>query len=233
MELDQQRVQLARPDRRLEKPFDAETLRKLVRELVPATGSNEISKFLKFPNLPSFDEPKSPAQSTGAGTTPPHSAQPPSVHTPLELSDEPDEFEMAPPPNRAGQPGGAGSKKEESDQWASGVLSGLSIPQLDTEPLKLNQDVLNFDDAAISMMSAQGDLQEIKLSDIEEVPTAGLKFSTQNTKFQLDPTHAEQVLREQVREVLQKVAWQILPDIAEKVVREEIQKLLKESDRLT
>ena len=233
MELDEAKTQAARVDRRLEKPFDAETLRQMVRELVPSTTTNDISKFLSFPNLPQFEE-KSPApqQPIPLQTAPPapapmapkSSTPPPAPMAPPSMDDEPDDFEIAPPPRRGGN--------TEPDQWAAGALTGLPLQNLNYEPLKLNQDVLNFDDAPISVSSGNGELQEIQLSDIEDLPTKGLKFSSKNTNLQLDPTHAEQLIREQVREVLQSIAWQILPDIAEKIVREEIQKLLKESDRL-
>jgi two-component system, cell cycle response regulator len=219
MDLDEAKVKLTRPDRRLEKPFDAEILRNLVRELVPSTQSNEIAQFLKFPKMPAFEE-KAAAPPVGfaANSTPSHT-----------IDDEPDEFEMSPPP-----------KVTDTEQWGQGGLNefnnhfanGLNLQNANLEPLKLNEDVLNFDDAPVSILSAKGELQEIQLSDIEDSPAIGVKYSSKNAQFQIDPTHAQQLISEQARDVLQTVAWQILPDIIEKVVREEIQKLLKESERL-
>jgi cell pole-organizing protein PopZ len=62
---------------------------------------------------------------------------------------------------------------------------------------------------------------------------AGIETTSHGHGFgQLDPVRAEEVLREQVREVLEAIAWKIIPDIAERVVREEIQRILKEAERL-
>jgi two-component system cell cycle response regulator len=56
MELDEAKAVASRADRRLEKPFDAETLRSLVKELVPHLGTNKISSYLSFPEMPEFVE---------------------------------------------------------------------------------------------------------------------------------------------------------------------------------
>lgn len=49
MELDEGAALRSRADRRLEKPFDVESLRQLVLELVPKTRSQRLAHFLKFP----------------------------------------------------------------------------------------------------------------------------------------------------------------------------------------
>jgi hypothetical protein len=37
----------------------------------------------------------------------------------------------------------------------------------------------------------------------------------------------EQLLKEEVKQMAERICWQIIPDITEKIVREEIQKLLQ------
>ncbi len=54
MDLDEQKFLQCKARGRLEKPFDAATLRSLVSDLVPKTKTNSISAFLKFPKLPEF-----------------------------------------------------------------------------------------------------------------------------------------------------------------------------------
>ena len=63
MELDEAKAKLSKANRRLEKPFDAETLRTIVKELVPSTASNVISQYLTFPDLPPMieNEKRAPA----------------------------------------------------------------------------------------------------------------------------------------------------------------------------
>ncbi len=60
MELDETKASDSRADRRLEKPFDAETLRKIVKSLVTKTSSHAVSDFLQFPRMPDFAD--TPAQ---------------------------------------------------------------------------------------------------------------------------------------------------------------------------
>lgn len=64
MEIDEAKAQASHANARLEKPFDADILRKLVKDLVPRTLDNKISSYLTFPKLPDFaDEPKTPMAS--------------------------------------------------------------------------------------------------------------------------------------------------------------------------
>lgn len=62
MELDETKAKSSRAEKRLEKPFDAETLRSIVKELVPSLGSNAISNFLSFPEMPEMVEDEKPLQ---------------------------------------------------------------------------------------------------------------------------------------------------------------------------
>jgi CheY-like chemotaxis protein len=54
MEVDEARIAQSRPDARLEKPFDSETLRQLVQHSVAKTQSNPVSSYLQFPKMPEF-----------------------------------------------------------------------------------------------------------------------------------------------------------------------------------
>lgn len=62
MEVDEARIAQAHPDGRLEKPFDSETLRNLVQQMVPKTQSNPVSSFLQFPKMPEFTDERPKAQ---------------------------------------------------------------------------------------------------------------------------------------------------------------------------
>lgn len=54
---DESRYQSCQAEGKIEKPFDADTLRQIVKKLVPRLDSNQISPFLSYPNLPEFIEP--------------------------------------------------------------------------------------------------------------------------------------------------------------------------------
>ena len=56
MELDETKAKESMAERRLEKPFEPDTLRALIKELVKRTQTNPVSAFLKFPTLPDIQE---------------------------------------------------------------------------------------------------------------------------------------------------------------------------------
>lgn len=70
MELDQDQLAKAQPTEKIEKPFDVETLRKLVLQLVPETRSQRLAHFLEFPESAN----ESMKQDAVARTTPPPTA---------------------------------------------------------------------------------------------------------------------------------------------------------------
>ncbi|MGZ3743242.1 MAG: response regulator [Pseudobdellovibrionaceae bacterium] len=74
MEVDEAKISGAHPDARLEKPFDAETLRQIVQTLAPKTKNNPISAYLQFPKMPEFSEtimpPSAPSLSPSSPPTP-------------------------------------------------------------------------------------------------------------------------------------------------------------------
>jgi CheY-like chemotaxis protein len=84
MEVDETKINQSAPDGRLEKPFDAEALRKMVQDLVPKTQDNPISAYLQFPKMPEFKETPAPAAAkkpaatkpSAVASTPPTAAKP-------------------------------------------------------------------------------------------------------------------------------------------------------------
>jgi two-component system, cell cycle response regulator len=224
MQIDAAKVALCRSDRQLEKPFDAETLRKMVRELVPATQSNAISQFLNFPHLPDFVEKEA--------APPPVFTSNPVDDEPTLVShevDEPEEFEQVPLPKMP-------PPTPDKEQWSAGSLDRFKINIPSEDLVEIGDDMQNLDSAPIAVSGAG----EIQLGDLD----GGSSLRTQSSTFGksaantreavnlIDPAHAEQILREQVRVVLQDIAWKIIPDLAERVVREELQKLLKDAEKL-
>lgn len=58
MDIDEDKFQASHADAKLEKPFEVESLRNLIKGLVPKVQSQNLSDFLEFPELPEFDENK-------------------------------------------------------------------------------------------------------------------------------------------------------------------------------
>jgi CheY-like chemotaxis protein len=229
MELDEAKAQSAQADRRLEKPFDAEILRQLVKDLVPSARGNVIANYLSFPNLPPILEDKAPE----APKAPSNPA--PAIVEFNSDEDEPEEFEQV--PLQASTPPAAKSSSKPED-WSHQDLQKFKID--------LPQEALSIDEADLTSASValSSGIEEINLEDLEEMeiprsnarPTSSSASSstakTSPALAALDPMHVEEVLRQEVRAVLESIAWKIIPDVAERVVREELQKLLKDAERL-
>ena len=309
MELDEERAKASMADRRLEKPFDADQLRSLVKDLVPRLNENAISNYLSFPDLPEIMEtplpppvqaqrpqappvrqapapPQSaptqaaptqapPAQNFRPASEPPPPpprraappVQPPVIHEPLDEynpedllagagqdMDDPDDFQQVPlPGSKTRNVLDQQSRRGDEEEWRQG---GLEQFRVSPDSLQL-EDADMFADVSGASLAVTGQDDEMSMEQLEDLtaprrheapsqrsqgPAKPAAPSTRtfvsdsesrNSLPQLDPMRAEEVLREQVREVLESIAWKIIPDIAERVVREEIQRLLKDSERLT
>jgi two-component system cell cycle response regulator len=221
MELDEAKATQARVDRRLEKPFDPDQLREVVKALVPRLANNAISEYLKFPKRPEFLE---------ASENLPEEAAPSDNDLMEEDSDGRDDFRHVPLPKNS-----AKEFSKESDDWSRGDLQKFQIPDEVPENFE-NIEIPQASDAEIAKSG------QFWTSIGDEVPKAKPTPAANQVSDEtiaahpmipnLDFERAEQIIRQQAREVLESIAWKILPDIAERVVREELQKLLKDSERL-
>jgi hypothetical protein len=255
MELDEQKAKFSKADRRLEKPFDAETLRQMVKELVPVVQDNAIANYLSFPHLPPILEDKQAAAVTDKNQLPP--APKASVPTPPSVvefeadEDEAEDFQQVQlqPQTEKAQTRAEKPAPGKSEDWSHQDLSKFKID--------LPKDAFAIDEADLTHTSIalSSGVEEISLEDLEEIetpkkpaskpaaapspavnaapktPSAASPQLSANLAS-LDPMHVEEILRQEVRSVLEQIAWKIIPDVAERVVREELQKLLKDAERL-
>lgn len=248
MEFDEAKAQLSNANQRLEKPFDTETLRKIVQECVPRLKTNLIANFLTFPKMPEFEEPAMPpttsfnSQNTQTAYSNQHSQQgshqysnqqsqnnnlPPHKHeTQIFDLDEPEEFESIPLPKARPT---AHTRPTEDDLWSQQDIGQIKLEDVDS--------LSDLNNASIALSSGMDDLR------LEDIDTAQQKHNSRQSggnigsgslpsMTQISHERIEQIMREEVRQVLESIAWKILPDMTERIVREEIQKLMKDAERL-
>jgi two-component system, cell cycle response regulator len=246
MDLDETKAQQSKADRRLEKPFDADTLRGLVKDLIPATKENVISGFLTFPHLPDFIEKSKAANLSAASessSSPEYISAAPTGSTSEETmlfpeldSDEAEAFTHVPLPNiQITNP-----EQKTQEQWASGDLERfkINLPKDDLVELDPNMpDIMSSPIVLAGQGEVQlGDIMDKKSNPTKANPTHNQEYPTPSAGISpnlIDPAMIEQVLREQVKTVLQDIAWKIIPEMTERIVREEIKKLLKDAEKLT
>ncbi|MCX7977866.1 MAG: response regulator [Bdellovibrionaceae bacterium] len=207
MELDEAKASQCGADRRLEKPFDADTLRSMVRELVPKTAQNPISSYLHFPPMPEFVE-----NSSASG---------PSLDIYALPEAEEDKFTAVPLT--------ANSKMDTSspDSWSQASVRDVNIAAAPADQ-GLEKYMIPPAELQGAKSITQGQFEEVVFDSAASSvapPTFPSKQSLTDTVL------AEKVLREEAAKVLENICWKILPEIAERVVREEINKLLKETEK--
>lgn len=180
MELDEQKAGASGADRRLEKPFDADSLRALVKDLVTRTAENKISEYLTFPPLPDFEE--TPAASAPIGE----------IYAIPEAGEE---------------------------NWSHQDLSQFKI-QTDGE----------FEEVSFN---SPGETTAPAPTASPQAPSmsATPSMSHRPASSALDDVVAEKILREEARQMIEKIVWQVLPEVCERVVKEELNKLLKDVER--
>jgi hypothetical protein len=193
------------------------------------------------------DKQASAASSAGKASVP----TPPSVVEFGADEDEAEEFEQVQLSQAEKvKPAKTPSSDPKSEDWSHQDLSKFKI-DLPKEAFAIDEADLTHTSIALS-----SGVEEINLEDLEEIetsqktapraapkaspaapaPSAPKKPSAAGqlgaNLAALDPMHVEEILRQEVRTVLEQIAWKIIPDVAERVVREELQKLLKDAERL-
>lgn len=259
MEIDEAKATGCRADRRLEKPFDADHLRSLVRDLVQKTQANPISNFLNFPEMPEFEEPVVSESQNAIYAIPEAAENEVFVNSPD--IDGPEEEFAAVPLTEPRSP-------DEHDEggWAHQDLSKFKLNLPETEDFASKFVIPQDEDLSQAHIEVAGDFEEISFAKSvpQEIrgpanPTAESFVSrveksvkeqmmetlqkgaakpkeTSNaqpnnqSKIDLNSNMIEKVVREEAREVIESVCWKLLPDIAERIIREEIKKILKDTE---
>jgi hypothetical protein len=172
MELDQSRFKASAANAALEKPFDTQKLRQIVQKLVPKTGSQTLSPYLKFPKLPDFEE--GPAKPVAGSYPPP---PPPEMH-PVEL-------------------GSGAPAKHESNSWSMENFAPLTPPtdELDADefmPVQLPSE-------PVAPISKPQNLRSLQNDD--DLGDDNEWFQKTLSKYKMDPTLQEEVAAETKPEI--------------------------------
>lgn len=234
MEFDEQKARESRADQRLEKPFDADHLRSIIKTLVSRTQTNTISDYLNFPPLPEFEEESLPeiapeahgSSSAYGGEVPLHAAPTEVRQNTGEFSksqniyeipevDEDEQFETVPLNLQSTAP-----RADES--WSHKDLSTFMIPTDELNAAQIQSDGEFEEVTFVNKQKPQSSAPAAAPKGSPAyTPSAGMPMSA------ADEARAESILREESRAVLEKVAWQILPEICERIVKDELNRLLK------
>lgn len=228
MGIDEKKAVESKADRRLEKPFEVETLRQIVQELAPKTISNPISSFLNFAEIDNFKEnPQIPSIPSSEA---------------LELISEDDDFAQVPLNDMSYL---SLDKKndqqiEETEDWSQKKIEVIPSP-LEVKGIKIDEpkdNVFTLDEPDLknAQINVTDNFEEIIFNnDVEATglpkapslssPPGRIKSSS------IDSLDQESLFREEARTIIEKMCYHLIPEIAERVVREEIKKLLQDVEK--
>lgn len=258
MDLDESKFNEAKANGKLEKPFDSETLRSLVKKLVPFSNENKISDFLIMPKLPSFDEEGKSKNTASAIPQIPEDFNA-AVELKLDLSSSKinsnsdsanfdaleSEFNSA--EEEAPKVEGL---TESLDELSSEPIDELPIEFEEFQQVQLHSKntppSANLNSSKKEENWSETNLSKFMIPDVDgskpQVQSSG-EFEeityTQNpirkpeikkTNTSISLSQTEQIIRDEARAVIEDISWKILPGIIERVVREEINKLLSEAE---
>lgn len=255
MEIDEVKAKESMAERRLEKPFEPETLRSLVLELVKKTQKNPVSSYLNFPTLPDFQEDAAlPDVPSGLSVPPPPASTSQSDISitasglfsaddskgslsdseeipSLELPDD-EEFSQV-PLHKATIP----SKRESiSEDWSHQDLSQFKMDVPVDEPEQVAQKyTIPSEEMQKPEVNSYGEFDEITfIKAPTQGPNSSLSSLSSSTSSSLPSSGLidhEALIRDEARKIIESIAWKILPEITERIVREEINKLLQDTEK--
>lgn len=215
MDLDQAKFTQVKANRSLEKPFDAESLRSVVKDLVASVSDNKILEYLNFPELPEIEEDPKPVDSVVPQAEPakPIESFEPEPQmiaqesfakedlTPVDLDDL-DDFQQVPLPKpHANAPIQVAS---DGDDWNQSSLA---------------QFKLNLPEDRFETFDPVEYTKGLGAAELIEEPV---------TKKAVKSDSVQHSSEDQMKPVIEAMIRKMLPEILEKVVREELHKLMKE-----
>ena len=254
MEIDEQKARLCGADRRLEKPFDASTLRQIVQELVSRSQSNPASSFLQFPPLPPFEESKQPMQPEITKPKNPASNVvpnvPPVIPQNIPVMKSPQIPKEQPPADDALIIDDSEVEIDNADEWVQQPINPATNPKTSQPQAPPKNSAPTFplhNDGPQSPKSKEDDFTEFPLTQptAPKAPPPRQAPPQQNqqnysqapaqqgySQPQQNPASVvPQISEDIVREEIQKWLAQHMPDIAERLIRDEINRLLQESEK--
>jgi CheY-like chemotaxis protein len=256
MELDQEQYKRSKADDQLEKPFDADHLRNLIKKHTPSAVSNPLSQFLKFPKSATKDS---------AAKKPKASMEPPIQEK--SINEETSEFNlntifqelsavseaMEPPPSFADEalemPALDSKTNHDFDQFkidhktenlekfesfnlTSSRKADEPTPAPDFDNIQpMNLDSVFKQNTQERRVHSEVSMTESELSQVEKTYVKNLKpVITQSVG--LNDQEIEAIVRAHTEEFIKNQLQDTLYDIVERVVRDELTKVLEEEVRL-
>jgi two-component system cell cycle response regulator len=215
---------------KLEKPFDAQNLKDLAKKFVSKLTYHPLDGLLVNPRLPDFTESETFVRQRSA-------IESQAQESTKMINIDADEFQpvklnpkdLAQPTISARGSNAESALNQKSPDRKSGA-EDLDHIRIETESFGEFEEVV--------LIKADQELDELEeqigknikdyLGDTGSYKTNSMGTPSNNSK---KSRFDEQMMREEIKMLTEKICWQIIPEIAERIVREEIQKLMKNIEK--
>lgn len=242
MQLDQELYKLAKADASLEKPFETQTLRSLVESLVPKLQTFPLKGFLNHAELPDFEESDTfVRQKTMAATLAPVTGTAVGDSDKTKVDEDKTKIDEDKTAADAVSATNAQPTEVSDEGFSEPVHTTAGSPNEEWSAAKTGQFVIETEN--------YGDFEEVKVINppTPEAPDLQKKINEQIQAYLKDSpvvshkaqaslqqqqqrgysSFDEQLMREEIRQMTERICWQVIPEITEKIVREELNKLLQ------
>jgi len=236
MEFDENLAQKSNYNGQLEKPFDTEILRALINRLVSKTTSHPLKGLLEFPSIPDFvetdikqvnlnnnqiedvdldyDGHSSPQQNDHLNLNTAHLTQQEEANTRVDLSN-PNDIQL---------------ETENYGEFEEVILVKTEQSKSALQN-KIQNQVQNYIENTLVKSNLipptdRGQMDSITRNTVKQHNKPS-NLMTQGFQSKLD----ENLIREEVRVMTEKICWQLIPEIAEKIIREELKKLMQDIEK--
>lgn len=242
MQLDPEQYSASGAEASLEKPFDTENLRQLVEQLVPKLQTFPLKGLLNHPPLPDFEESDTfVRQRTGYAAdrkdAPAKAAGPAEATRSGFVIDEASGMNSAAPAAAtAEEPAPADDfsrvdlntpqKARNEDDWST-ARAGQFVIETESYGDFEEVKVINAPGDGDDTPDLQKKINEQIRTYLKDAPVASHKAQASLQSRPVYSSFDEQLMREEIRQVAERICWQVIPEVTEKIVREELSKLLQ------
>ena len=232
MEFDQNLAQNAGYDDRIEKPFDTHALKEKINKFVKKTNSHPLKNMIEAPRMPQFDESESIFRQKNLYSQQKNELVDNSAYfaseksqtkkipvldnyTEVDLNTKTNTLTIAPSHHQSEassttqDPYDIHIETENYGDFEEVILVKNEKTQIKENALQKNIHSY-LEDSMVSLNKAQNQ---------------GIGQAQGMSKFD------QELMREEVRLMAEKICWQIIPEITEKIVREELSKLMSQIEK--
>ena len=224
LQLDRNQVTKVKADATLEKPFDTETLQGLVEKFVSKLANFPLKGLLTHARLPDFTESDTFIRQKKSFQVDPTEDQSAKPH------EQEDEFSFQ--KTRTSAPADDHILPEPKEDWSTSSTDQFI---LETESFGDFEEVTVVNTKhSLDTPDLNKRIQAEVHSYVEDSPLAKSKITeTYNNQTKEPNSFDKQLLKEEIKQMAERICWQIIPDITEKIVREELNKLLQGLEKNT